>query len=154
MLQKLLYCDRQTNRLPRSRPPEILDLLKKVEKSGRRETANEPAEEKDRQCFSGTGVVDIWRRHDPIRPSLLLRGALLKSEGQAPSGGHNRRSYKLGALMKSIDELRRRAGRYAQHFNLSALTMNPALANCGRDEAEAKSPILIKLSGAFPGGGA
>lgn len=78
-------------------PAEILDLLKRIEKTGRRETARRL------RGVIGTvfryGVVTLRATTDPTLP---LRGALLRPQVRHRAAVTNER--KLGALMLAIDE--------------------------------------------------
>jgi integrase len=76
---------------------EILDLLKKVEKSGRRETATS-LRGKIVSVFR-YGVVTLRATTDP---TFALRGALLKVKVKHRAAITD--ELQLGALMKSIDE--------------------------------------------------
>lgn len=78
-------------------PAEILDVLKKIEKSGRRDTARR---------LRGTigsvyrfAIANLKATNDPTYP---LRGALLKPNTQHRAAITDERP--LGALMRSIDE--------------------------------------------------
>ena len=78
-------------------PAEILDLLKRVEKSGRRETAR-----KLRGTISAVFRLAIVTLRADSDPTLALRGALLppKSKGRAAIIDEA----ELGAMLFSIDE--------------------------------------------------
>lgn len=78
-------------------PAEILDLLKRVEKSGRRETAR-----KLRGTIASVFRLAIVTLRVDNDPTLALRGALLppKSKGRAAITDETQ----LGALLCSIDE--------------------------------------------------
>ena len=78
-------------------PIEVLDLLKRIEKSGRRETAR-----KLRGMIGGVfryAVVTLRATNDPTAP---LRGALLTPKVQHRPAIIDERE--LGALMRAIDE--------------------------------------------------
>jgi integrase len=78
-------------------PIEVLDVLKRVEKSGRRETAN-----KLRGMIGSVfryAIVTLRATNDPTAP---LRGALLKPKVQHRPAIIDERE--LGALMVAIDE--------------------------------------------------
>lgn len=78
-------------------PAEILDVLKRIEKSGRRETA-----QKLRGMIGGVfrhAVVTLRATNDP---TVALRGALLKPNVRHRPAIIDERQ--LGSLMRSIDE--------------------------------------------------
>jgi integrase len=78
-------------------PAELLDLLKRVERSGRRDTAR-----RLRATISGVfrlAIVTLRAEHDPTSP---LKGALLRPQLQHRAAITDEK--KFGALLRSIDE--------------------------------------------------
>ena len=78
-------------------PAELLDLLKRVERSGRRETAN-----RLRSTISAVYRLAIVTLRATNDPTFALKGALLKPNVQHRAAITD--EAKLGGLLRSVDE--------------------------------------------------
>jgi integrase len=78
-------------------PPEVLDVLKRIEKSGRRETAR-----KLRGTIGSVFRLAVATLRAPTDPTIVLRDALVRPVVQHRAAIIDERQ--LGNLMRSIDE--------------------------------------------------
>jgi integrase len=86
-----------TRPISQIKPVEVLNLLRRIEKTGRRETAH-----RLRGAIGGVFRFAIITSRAETDPTAALRGALLKPQTQHRAAITDEKA--LGALMRSIDE--------------------------------------------------